>query len=287
MTKKAIYAIIIAAIIAGGNGILIKQMSSLSVGAIAWFRTTIPLLFLIPVIFSTTTPLFRGNYKKMLLASSINTLRIYCYLMAFVYTNIGNAVILFYSYPIFVFVMELIYLKTPLKKSHLAWVLMAFIGLIVIYSDKNIQFESNDFIGMTAAIIAAIGYSFTVIIFKSESERFSNNQIVVFQNLVSAVVFIPFLFFLSEVQVNHMAIGIGYGFLIGIVVFKLFFFGLKYLPATTSTSLMYLEVVSAIFLGYLLLDEALSVSTLIGGGMIITSSYWITRNKQKKNPSDQ
>ena len=279
MTKKAIYAIILAALIAGGNGILIKQMSSLSVGAIAWFRAAVPLLFLTPILLSTTHPIFKGNYKKMLLASTINSLRIYFYLMAFVYTSIGNAIVLFYSYPIFVYIMELIYLKTPLKKTHLGWMLLAFIGLVVTYADKKFQFESKDFIGMTAAIFAAIGYSITVILFKSESQRFNKDQIIVFQNLVSAIVFFSFLFFLSDVEGKHLAIGLGYGFLIGIVVFKLFFFGLKYLPAVTSTSLMYLEVVSAIALGYFLLGETLNANTLIGGTLIICSSYGIARAK--------
>ena len=282
MQKKAIYSVILAALIGGGNGVLIKEMSSLSVGAIAWFRATVPLLFLLPIIFSKANPLFKGNYKKMLLASAINAIRIYFYLMAFVFTTIGNAVIIFYSYPIFVYIIEMSYLKATIKKEQIGLMLLAFVGLIFTYSDKTIQFENSDFIGMTAAIIAAIGYSITVILFKSETKNYNNQQIIVYQNLISAFVFIPFLLFLSEVKPEHLAIGVGYGFLIGIVVFKLFFFGLTYLTATTSSSLMYLEVVSAVFLGCFLLDETLNINTIIGGSLIIISSYCITKKSNKK-----
>ena len=282
MQKKAVYSVIVAAVIAGSSGILIKEMSSMSVGAIAWFRATVPLLFLSPIIFSKANPLFKGNFKKMLLASAINAVRIYFYLMAFVFTSIGNAVILFYSYPIFVYIIEMSYLKVPVKKEQIGLVLSAFVGLIITYSDKTFEFENSDFIGITAAIIAAIGYSLTVILFKSETENYNNQQIIVFQNLISALVFIPFLFFLSEVKPEHLVIGIGYGFLIGIVVFKLFFFGLTYLSATTSSSLMYLEVVSAVLLGFFLLDENLSGNTIIGGSLIIISSYCIAKKSNKK-----
>ena len=45
MEKKAIYAVVLAALIAGSNGILIKAMPSLTTGAIGWFRAGVPVLF--------------------------------------------------------------------------------------------------------------------------------------------------------------------------------------------------------------------------------------------------
>lgn len=280
--KKALYAIILCALIAGNNGVLIKYMDSFSTGTIAFFRTMVPILVLSPVLFSRSTPIFTGNYKRMLWASALNVGRLYLYLMAFIYTSIGNAIVLIYSWPIFVFLIESNYYKRALKKQQVFLLLLAFSGMFVTYADKSFSFGDNDMIGMVAAVLSALGYAITVVMFKSESANYSQEQIIIFQNLVSSVFFLPFVFFLPEVQWSQIGIGVFYGLLIGIGVFKLFFYGLKYLSAATASGLMYLEIISAIALGYLVLDENLGLNTAIGGLLILTSSYLITRANTKK-----
>jgi len=277
MVKNAVYAVIICALIAGNNGLLIKNMSSMTPGMIAWFRTAIPIIILIPLLWKEGDLHFKGNNKRMLLASSINAVRMYLYLIAFIYTSIGNAVVLFYTYPIFVSAIEILFLKKKITKAQLIFLLLAFTGIIITYIGKPFNFESRDFIGMLAAIGASIGYAVTVIIFKTETHNYSQNKMIFYQNIVGAVLFIPFLIGLPTAEVGHLATGIFYGFLIGIVVFKLFFFGLKYLEASTATTLMYLEVISAILLGHFILDEKLTWNILIGGALILTSSIYISR----------
>lgn len=280
--NKAIYILLIAAIIAGVNGLLIKQMSSMTAGSIAWFRAIVPLTFLLPVLLNKKDPVFRGHYKKMLFASSVNAVRLFLYLIAFIFTSIGNAVVLFYSWPIFATLIGAFYLKESIPKKQVFLLALAFIGLVIIYSDKPFTFGNDDFIGMLAAILSALGYAITVVIFKSESNNYNKEQIIVYQNLVGAVVFIPFLGALPEAQLEHIGVAIGYGLLIGIVVFKMFFYSLKHLPASTASSLMYLEVVSAVLLGYFILGEVLTLHTFIGGGLIVCSSFLISRGNVKK-----
>ena len=282
MEKKAIYAVVICALIAGNNGLLIKSMFSLSAGSIAWFRTAIPIFFLLPFLIKDKTFQFKGNNKKMLLASFINAIRMYLYLLAFIYTSIGNAVILFYTYPLFVTAIEYLFFKRKIKSSQILFLILAFIGIVVTYAGKPFSFASSDFIGMLSALGASIGYAITVILFKSQSGNYSQNQLIFYQNLIGAVVFIPFLFGLENANLPHIGIGVFYSFLIGIVVFKLFFYGLKELTATTATTLMYLEVVSAILLGYFVLDEKLSWNILAGGSLILISSFLISRANQKQ-----
>ena len=281
MIKNAVYAVVLCAIIAGTGGLLIKYMSSMNTGSIGWFRTAVPLIFLIPVLWKEGDLHFRGNNKRMLMASSINAIRLYLYLIAFIYTSIGNAVVLFYSYPLFVTAIEIMFLKRKIKKEQLLFLTLAFIGIIITYLGKPFSFQSRDFIGMFAAIGASLGYAVTVIIFKSESLNYSQNKLIFYQNIVGSVVFIPFLISLPTAEIAHVGTGIFYGILIGVVVFKLFFFGLKHLTAATATTLMYLEVVSAILLGYFVLDEILTWNTLVGGGLILTSSIFISKLNRK------
>ena len=281
LNKKAIYAIIICAILAGSNGLLIKSMTSLTTGTIAWFRAAIPIFILIPFLIKDRELHIKGNNKRMLLASLINAARMYLYLLAYIYTTIGNSVVLFYTYPIFVTAIEAVFYKQRIERKQTLLLLLAFTGIVITYIGKPFSFQSNDFVGMLAAVGAAVGYAITVVLFKAENERYSKNQMIFYQNIVGAIVFIPFLTNLPNASLSDLGIGVFYGLLIGIVVFKLFFFGLKQLSAATATTLMYLEVVSAILLGYFILDEAITWNIIVGGILIVTSSYYISRMNKK------
>lgn len=287
MQRKAIYALIFAAFIAGSNGLIIKQVTSMNASSIAWVRAFVPVLVFSIWMFQQKVPFFRGNYKKMLGASTINALRMYLYLTAYILTSIGNAVIIFYVWPIFVALLGMLFLKEKLSKYQIALIVMAFIGLVIAYSHKTFSFEDHDFLGMLASLGAAVGYAITVIIFKSETPNYNKNEIIFYQNIISVLLFLPmFLIGFPTMEWGHLGIASIYGLLIGVVVFSLFFFGLKYLNAATTSSLMYLEVVSALILGHLILKESLEPNMIIGGILIVISSFLLTRSN-KKSPSKE
>lgn len=279
MHRSAFLLVCLGACIAGASGLFVKYMDgSMSASTISWFRMGVPTIVLGLWLSISGKKLFTGNYKKMLFASLLNAFRMYLYFVAFIYTSIGNAVILLYTWPIFVALIGHFYLKEKFNKIQWALLIMAFIGLIVSYSDKQFSFQDGDMIGMMAAIGSAFVYAFTVIIYKTESNNYSRNELIFYQNLVGGLVFLPFLF--SEwqgIEIEHLCVGIFYACMIGILVFNLFFFGLKYLKASTASTIMYLEVVSAIILSYLILGDLISFRMFIGGILIILGSFLINK----------
>ncbi|WP_405327463.1 DMT family transporter [Leeuwenhoekiella sp. LLG6367-2.1] len=281
MTKKAIYAVILAACIAGFNGVLIKAMPSLTTGTIGWFRVGVPVLFLLPSLLYNREIRIKGDRKMLLLATVINAIRLYFYLVAFMYTSIGNAVVLFYVYPLFVTLIETLVYKSPISKIQVYLMILAFIGIGITYLNKPFSFESNDFIGMMASLLSAVGYASFVCIFKRQTTNYNKKQLLFFQNIGGAVLFAPFLFTMENVALSELGIAVFYAALIGLGVFSLFFFGLKYLNPTTATSLMYLEVISAVLLSYFVLGEQLTWNTYLGGSFILVSSFLISRLNRK------
>jgi len=280
MHQRAFYAVVLAACLAGSNGVLIKHMTSLTPGAIAFIRAIVPSAILVLWLTKERPNLLRGNTRKMVGGSVINAGRMYLYLIAFTYTSIGNAVIIFYSWPIFAAIFSVIFLKERISTKQSLLIALAFFGLLLAYSNKSFSFEDKDFVGMLAAIGSAIGYAITVIIFKSESDNYHRNETIFFQNITGAIVFLPFFWINWPVaDINHIGFGVGYAFLIGIVVASLFFFGLKYLKASTASSLMYLEVVSSVLFGFLVINEQLSTEMILGGVLIIASSFLLNRVK--------
>lgn len=278
MNQRAFLALVLCALLAGVSGIMIKFMTSMNAGSIAFFRTGVPTLLILSWLLTNKIKIFRGNNRAMLTASAINAFRMYLYLIAYIYTSIGNAVILFYSWPIFVTFFSAIWLKEKVGRQQFGLLILAFAGLVIAYSNKTFTFEDRDFIGMIAAVISSAAYAVTVVIYKSESQNYHPYEMIFLQNMIGAIVFIP-LFFgnFQDAEWGHMGMASIYGAIIGIVVFGLFFYALRTVKASLASSMMFLEVVSAILLSFVILGESLSPTMILGGSLILLSSFFLNR----------
>jgi drug/metabolite transporter (DMT)-like permease len=279
MKEKGFLAVIVAAMIAGLGGIFINNIS-LGTTAIAWMRSSVPTLFLGIVLAFQRVKLFQGNWKALLNLSFFSTLRIFFFIIAYVFTSIGNAVVIFYTYPIFTLLIANRLLDEKVTKKQVLLVLLAFAGLIVIYWNKTFSFADRDFLGMLAALTASVIFAYVVILMKKMSDNYGRLEILFYQNFIGVVLFLPF--FLMEVDqltIRSLGFGITYGMVIGVLVYFLFLFGLKKMKASIASSLMYFEIPSTIFFGWLFLGEVLTVNFAIGAIMIIISSFFLHRLK--------
>jgi drug/metabolite transporter (DMT)-like permease len=279
MKQRAFLALVVAGIIAGTTGIIIKNIS-VDAKAIAWIRMGLPTILLGGWLLFKKRSLVKPGYKAMLLASSLNAIRLYLYILAFVLTSIANATVLFYSYPIFAAIFGYVFLKEKVVRLHIWLILLSFIGLIIAYSDRSFSIMNDDIIGMTAALFAAIIYALTVIIFKSRVHHFDQIEMIFYQNLLGGILFLPFFIIAFPIMtIADFTWGSTYAIVVGLFVFYLFFLGLKELKAYMASAIMYLEVVSAVVLGYVILGEVITLRMMIGGSMIIASSFLLNQKK--------
>ncbi|NNF34324.1 MAG: DMT family transporter [Saprospiraceae bacterium] len=279
MRQRAFLSLVAAGIIAGTSGILIKYIE-MDAKAIAWVRMGLPTILLGGWILYKKQSILRPGYQSMLVASILNAIRLYLYILAFVLTSVANATVLFYSYPIFAAILGYIFLKEKVLTLHKLLIFTSFAGLIIAYSDRSFSIMNDDLVGMTAALLAAVVYALTVIIFKSRVSRFNQIEMIFYQNLAGAIVFLPFFVIGFPLMTNSdFVLSSTYAIVVGLGVFYLFFLGLKYLKAYMASAIMYLEVVSAVVLGYLILGEVITSRMMIGGSMIIISSFLLNQSK--------
>ena len=273
--------IVLATLIWGSNGIFIKYLD-LPVVTISFFRLSVPTIFLFVLLSLRGVKLFKGNNKLALVASFLHAIRMFLYLVAFTFTSIGNAILIHYTYPIFVAIFESKYLKEGMSKKA-AWLLgLAFIGIMFMFINSEISFASKDFIGMMAMLFAAALYAVTIVIFKKVSEKYSSFEKVFYQNVVGAIIFLPFLFILPLPSFEKVSIATLYGLIIGVVGFALFFSGLKKIKASTASFICYLEVVSAMVFAYIFFFEVPTWNMVVGGLLIITSTVLLSRGESSK-----
>jgi len=271
--------IVIAAMISGLSGILIKFMSIPTTSMVA-IRCTTPVVIIGLYLLSKKKSLLRQGWKTMIGASFLNAGRMFLFFTAYIYTTIGNAVIVMYTWPIFAAIMGAIFLKEEVNRKQLGLLALSFVGIIIVYSDQELSLANDDFIGITAALFCALFYAITIIIFKSKNKDFSPQETIVFQNIIAALIFLPFL--ATNVPTPtplDWSLGLTHGISVGIIMFLIFFYSLRYISATKASMISYLEIISALFFGYIFLGELLTTSMMIGGGIIVVSTILMKLSK--------
>jgi drug/metabolite transporter (DMT)-like permease len=273
MKNKAYFAVILAATIAGASGVFVKNVA-IPATSIAFIRTTLPTILIGAYLLATGTQLFRGNYRLMLSGSVFNAIRMYFFFIAYIYTSMANAVIIAYTWPIFGTLLSILFLKEKVSKRNIGLLTLSFLGILIVFSNQSLTFENRDFIGMSAALVMAITYAASVVIFKKGRGDFSISETIFYQNLVGMFVFFPFI--LKNVPsptVRDVSIISCYAILIGLIGYSLFFYGLKRLKASTSSMLSYIEIVSAFCFGIFLMGETPTWNVLLGGLLIIITTF--------------
>ena len=272
-------AIIIAATIGGSSGVFIKLIDLPST-SITFFRMAIPVLALLAYFHWKKVKLFQGNYNIMLVASGLNATRMFLFFVGYLYTTIGNAVIILFTWPIWASLFGALFLKEKVSRRTAILIGLAFSGLVIMYLNKEISFGNRDFIGMVAMLFSAILFSITAIIFKRELVRYSKTETIFYQNLVGAIIFTPFLFLNTPAPtIPQVTVASLYGFLIGIVAFVLFFYALRRLKMSHYSLFTYWEVIAAVIFGAVFFNEAITPNMLIGGGLILASGILLRKQK--------
>lgn len=269
----------LAATIAASSGVIIKT-ARLPSTTMTFFRLVVPTIILFFYLKFKKIKLFRGNYKIMLLSSFLNAVRMWFYILAFKFTTVGNGTIILFTWPVFATIFGTIFLKEKLEKKVLVLILSSFIGVIIVSFSRGISFKNNDFNGMVIMLFSAIIFALTTIIFKKEAENYSKEETVFYQNILGAIIFLPFVFVNRPLPTFfQVSLGLSYGILVGVVAFILFFYSLKRLEISKYSLITYWEVPCATFFGIIFLGEKISWNTFVGGGLILFSGIFLVLSK--------
>ncbi|RMG57025.1 MAG: EamA/RhaT family transporter [Bacteroidetes bacterium] len=281
MNQHATAAVLTAATLAGTSGLFVKYLA-LPAPVLAFFRVGIPTLIAGALMLLQGMPLLRPGLRPMLVASLLNAGRMFCFFAAFRLTTVGNAIIVLYTWPVFATLFGTIWLKEPISRRQMVLLALAFAGLVTVASGQELSFAADDLQGMVAAVGHALLFSLTVVIFKRESQRFRPIETIFYQNVLGVPIFLPFLLTYEGLSPWQAGVASGYGVMIGLGIFGLFFYGLQRLPAGRVSFLSYIEIISATTLGVLVLGESLSWHLLVGGSMIIAATLLLQRPGQQQ-----
>ncbi|HCL81759.1 MAG TPA: hypothetical protein DHW81_05915 [Nitrospiraceae bacterium] len=135
--------------------------------------------------------------------------------------------------------------------------------------------------GIIAGLFSGLAYAILIILIRILAKDFNPLVLTFFQNLIIAAVLAPFVFStprLLDSLTSAWWVFAVMGVVHSTVAPVLYFRGMRDVTAGKTAILGYLEPVCAIFLGALFLSEAVNLTTVIGGAMILFSGYLTIRS---------
>jgi len=268
-------------LIFGSIGVFVKNIH-LSSSEIAFLRGIIGSVFLIAASFFVRQKLsfqsIRENIVLLLLSgAAIGTNWIFLF-QAYKYTTISNATLSYYFAPVFVMILAPFILKEKLTMVKTGSIISAMIGLfLVVNIGDGTSGSYNHPVGILYGLSAAGLYA-SVILMNKFIKNLSGFETTLVQLLVAAIVLFPYVFLkgqlsFSGINSHSILLILILGVLHTGIAYFLYFTSFKELEGQTIAVLSYIDPISAVVFAAIFLGEGMSVLQMIGGLLILGSTF--------------
>ncbi|WP_437272251.1 DMT family transporter [Staphylococcus succinus] len=277
---KGLIQFISSMIIFGTIGLIIKQIKLSSI-EIAIFSSFIGCTFLILIYVLRNKKLdfpFLKNYKWLIIISSLALAGNWVFLFqSYQYTSISNATLGYYLGPIIVLLLSPFILKEALSRKSILCIGSSLVGLIFILSNGFLQPGLDDVLGILISMLAGSCYACLMLANKFIKQG-SRLDLTVFQLGITSLILLPFIFIVEggfeiQTQISVIPFIVFLGIINTGIGFWLFFSGMEKLNGQNIALLSYIDPLVAIFISGLILREQFTYLQIIGGLILITSTF--------------
>jgi drug/metabolite transporter (DMT)-like permease len=245
----------------------------------SFFISTVFFLVL-HVISKIQIPNNKQVLKKILIYSLFMTLQVALTAIGLASQKSGVASILVYTQPIMVFILATFFLKESFSIPRILGIILGFSGIAsLFFEDVVATMTWASFLLIIGAFFWAVGTVYYKLKLQNQDSQFVNLvqtfMTAVTLYLVSLTIEPPFLNWdLSYITIiSYMGIGAqGVGMTIWLIL-------LKNEDASVLSSSVLIVPALALFLGWLLMDEAFTLNSIIGSIMVISGIYLVNQKR--------
>ena len=280
--SKALLLMTSAGLLVGISSIFFKafgkELPSLEC---AFFRGGVGFLVLLTLMATGLKKIPFGKRKGLLfLRGFFGSVASMLYVWAFLNMHVGLANGLNQTSPIFVCICAAIFLKERFGWWIYACVFAAFFGMTLIVSPDFSTIDSTALVAILSAIISAFAYT---IIKKLQSTEQSDTIVLWFLGLstilplltVPLACVIPLPFAPWHMPPTTDLLGLLAGGISSLFSQQLMTRAYRYAPATIVAPFIYISTISTLIIAYFLWDEAPTLTSLLGCGIIISCAIGI------------
>ena len=209
----------------------------------------------------------------------------------FKHTSISSAVIIYNMCPVYVMIFAPLVLKETISKIQIAVIFTSFLGLFLIVG-QNLS-EGYGYMGLVLSAISGMLYATIVLINRSIKVRVDNQTATFVQILTAMIVLLPFVLIDGNIftVVRLDAIAVIYTILLGVlhtgVAYTIFFSLYAYMKSVEIVSYSFLEPLFGIIFSMIFVGETLTIIQIIGGVLILGSTYIgeMLKDRKIKDPA--
>ncbi|UCG95803.1 MAG: EamA family transporter [archaeon] len=267
-------------------GIFTKLIGdSVSPFTTSFYRVFIGMLFLFPFLFlERKRNLIKKSHLRPLLVLGILLSVIFIsFLSALQYAPVTNVVLIFYTYPLFVYFLSHVFLKERIAIAFSFSIILALAGIFLI----NYPFDIGPYtIGNILAIVSAMVYG-SFVAYLRYQEKFERSSVypIFWSMLFAAIILspVPFLAGFGDFSGRTIFWVLGIGILSTGLGYGLSSVSLKFTEAHKfSTINTVFEPLVAVVLAVLILSESPGLMTLAGGALLILSGLVVYSEIRKE-----
>jgi len=274
----------------GFTPILAKLTYSMGNNAInmAFLRNflALPILFLILIFRKISFKLDIKELFTLLILGTFNAFTTIFLYMSYSYVSVGVATTLNCSYPIFVMIGSIIFLKQDTSKKKIFSLIVTMLGIGMFFSITGSQ--DNPLAGTLIALLSSMCYAIYVLLFdKTNLKKHNAFKLTFYICIVNSLCCFIFGLIQNQITLNLPQLVWIYSTIIAILcsVLCITFFqlGIKYVGSVTTSILGMTEPIASIVLGILFLNESMTWQKFIGCLLIVIGILILQINKKKIN----
>ena len=203
-----------------------------------------------------------------------------CYVASIKLTSAANAIVLEYTAPIFVIILEAFLFHREIRKIDIIICQLVFLGIGIVMIDG---LGKGHVAGDLIALASGVFYALTIML--NEFENGDSLSSVLLGHILMAIIGIPFIFKETDFSASTLLLVAALGIFQAGAGYTLLSVGLKYADPISGSLIASIEPVLNPILVSLFYHEHMGINTIIGGLIVIVSivvSNVITLKKEKK-----
>ena len=273
--------LIVTMLLFGTIGVFVRNIA-LPSSVIAVVRGAIGSCFLLAVVFLRKSgldlPAIKRNAGKLLLSGLCIGVNWILLFEAYRYTTVATATLCYYMQPVIVILGSALILGEKLSARKLICVFIAILGMVPVSGILESLPTADEVTGILLALGAAALYGINIITNKT-MKNLPSFDMTIFCLMIAGLTLLPYTFVMEDWgamvwDMQSLLLLVTVGILHTGVAYALYYSALKVLKAQTVAMYGYIDPIFAIVLSALLLGEPLTISTAVGGAMILGATYF-------------
>lgn len=193
-------------------------------------------------------------------------------------STVATGLLTFSTFPVFVAFLEPWFFREKVRVPDLVIALVAFSGVALVI--RGYDFSNNITEGAIWGVLSGLTFAIISVLNRKYVKRYSGLVIAFYQDIVAAIVLLPFLFVFNPViTVKDMLLLVLLGVVFTAIAHSLFINSMKKIKARTASIIVCLEPVYGIIAAILLLDEIPDIRVIAGGAVILFTTFYVSLSK--------